>query len=88
MSHSKSTKRGRSQYVEVWNPRAKKFILECSRCGRRGFRAEILTDEFQFDLERQAISRELQRILSPLELDDQGLCSTCGAIPGEDSGES
>ncbi len=87
MSHSKNTKKGRSQYVEVWNPRAKKFILQCSRCGYRGYSAEILNDEFQADLERRAISRELQKILRPLELDGQGFCASCGAIPSEDNSD-
>lgn len=77
MSHSKMTKRGRSQYVDSWNPRAKKFIVGCAACGRTGFQPHILDPEFPQDAEHRFIRESLEKILEPLELDDAGLCAVC-----------
>jgi hypothetical protein len=77
MSHSKPSKRGRSQYVEVWNPRAKRFIISCAICGHTGFNPSILDSGFGNTLEKQAIRGSLQRTLDPLALDEFGRCSVC-----------
>jgi hypothetical protein len=79
MSHSKITKRGRSHYVDQWNPRAKRFVVSCGSCGHTGFRPDILQDGFANTLEKQAIVKELQSTLEPLPLDESGRCSVCAA---------
>jgi len=80
MSHSKMTKRGRSHYVESWNPDAKRFINECKICGKKGFKPSILEDGFWEDYVHRAILCELERTLSPLPLDELGRCETCAKI--------
>jgi hypothetical protein len=82
MSHSKSTKRGRSQYVERWNSRAKRFIVSCALCGHTGFSPRILEHGFAKTLEKQAIVGELQATLQPLHLDELGRCTVCAANAG------
>jgi hypothetical protein len=83
VSHSKLTGRGRSLYLEKWNPSAQRFIVTCVHCARTGFRPEILEDDFAFSMERQAVLSELQRVLKPLPLDAVGRCKVCAGIePG------
>ena len=41
MSHSKYTKRGKSLYIEKWNPSAKRFINTCVICGAQGYNPSI-----------------------------------------------
>ena len=83
MSHSKMTKRGRSLYIESWNPSAQKYINTCSLCGRRGYSPAIEEADFTNplhkigDLEWAAIYRELTKILKPLPLDANGRCADC-----------
>lgn len=84
MSHSKMTKRGRSQYVEKWNPTAKRFINICTLCGARGYSPTVDEDGFVYnnakeitDFEHRAIREELRSILSPLPLDGLGRCPDC-----------
>ena len=79
MSHSKFTKRGHSYYVERFNPRAKRFIIECRLCGHTGFTPSVLSPDFASTLEMKAIRETLQSILEPLELDDLGRCPVCAA---------
>ena len=80
MSHSKMTKRGRSHYVETWNPKAKNYIVSCFYCGKTGFKPSILEHEFAKNLEKKAIVNELQKTLSPLVLDNEGRCDICSKI--------
>ena len=87
MSHSKMTKRGRSHFVESWNPKAKNFINTCALCGARGYSPTIDEDGFVYEgearfpnFEHRAIRDELTRILSPLPLDSLGRCQTCSAV--------
>ena len=83
MSHSKMTKRGKSLFVESWNPKAKKFINECVLCGKRGFAPSVLEEGFvhpspnETNFEHHAIRAELSAILSPLALDSLGRCEVC-----------
>jgi len=77
MSHSKMTKKGRSHYLESWNPRAKKFIRACAGCGRRGFDPRVLKEDFPKDAEYSVIRQQLEEVLQPLELDAAGLCVVC-----------
>ncbi len=78
MSHSKMTKRGRSQYVEAWNPAAKKFINTCALCGAQGYSPSIEEEGFlQADAAHRAMQAELRRILQPLPLDHLGRCAVC-----------
>ncbi len=81
MSHSKMTKRGCSQYIEKWNPSAKKYIHTCVLCGRLGYNPAIEEDGFQNgDPERTAIYAELRKTLEVLELDSLGRCRACAKI--------
>ena len=84
MSHSKTTKRGRSLYIEKWNPTAKRFINTCSICGARGYSPTIDDDGFVYDdagnivnSEHRAIRAELKSVFKPLLLDSLGRCSDC-----------
>ena len=84
MSHSKTTKRGRSLYVEKWNPAAKKFIQACAVCGAQGYHPGIDDDGFVCngageisDFEHRAIRSELNRVFKPLALDALGRCAEC-----------
>ena len=86
MAHSKYTKRGKSLYVESWNPDAKRFINECKLCGATGYRPSIDDDGFIYDasgkiadFKHRAIRDELQRIMKPLWLDELGRCRDCAA---------
>ena len=91
MSHSKKTKRGRSLYIESWNPTAKKFINTCVLCGAQGYRPSIEEDGFVYneakkitDFEHWAILAELTRVLKPLPLDHLGRCPICAkSMDGE-----
>lgn len=83
MSHSKKIKRGYSLYVEKWNPYAKKFIVTCKLCGRRGYSPTIEEDGFCVDAEYAAILYELKRTLNKLQLDELGRCETCARIQDE-----
>ena len=82
MAHSKMTKRGRSQYVEVWNPAAKKFIVACALCGTQGYKPSIdeegfIRDGGRVNYEHSAIHAALTRTLKPLALDETGVCEDC-----------
>lgn len=81
MSHSKFNKRGRSLYIEKWNPYAKKFINECKLCGRRGYRPGIEAEGFkEEDPMYRAIYGELVTTMNKLELDGLGRCETCASL--------
>ena len=85
MSHSKMTKKGRSHFVESWNPSAKRFICSCAVCGAQGYDPSIDEDGFVSengvtDHEHRAIRAELKQILSPLPLDHLGRCEICARV--------
>ena len=80
MSHSKFTKRGRSLYIEKWNPYAKKFINVCKLCGRKGYSPGIEQEGFCNDPMYRAIHCELVSTLTRLELDELGRCETCAKL--------
>ena len=83
MSHSKLTRRGRSLYLEKWNPSAKKYICTCALCGKQGYSPAILEPDFVSapgklqNLERYAIREELIKTLCALPL-DAGTCMAYG----------
>ena len=77
MSHSKTTKKGYSLYIEKWNPKAKKYINTCALCSNRGYNPSIEQEGFIDDLEQRAIYNELKKIFSVLALDDCGMCIDC-----------
>lgn len=83
MSHSKMTRRGKSHYLNSWNPRAKRFIVSCTLCGHVGFRPEILDPDFASSTERRVIRSELEAVLKPLQLDSVGRCETCASVSGK-----
>ena len=80
MSHSKMTKRGRSLYLEEWNPSAKKFINVCKICGRRGYSPSIEAEGFCDSPKRKAIYGELKQTLPILPLDELGRCEVCAKL--------
>lgn len=85
MSHSKLTKRGRSLYLDKWNPSAKKYVNVCKICGSQGYNPVILETDF-YDKrpnvysKKRAIYEELTRILKPLPLDSMDRCEICAKI--------
>ena len=86
MSHSKKTKKGKSLYVEKWNPSAKKFISACAVCGKQGYNPSIEEEGFLHpsegvtNYEHRAIYAEITAIYSPLPLDSLGRCEDCARI--------
>ena len=80
MSHSKIEKRGKSLYLDTWNPSAKRFIVSCVSCGATGFSITVLKSDFGSSLEKEAIKRALERAMQPLPLDAQGRCETCAKL--------
>lgn len=80
MSHSKYTKRGRSLYIENWNPYAKKYINTCTVCGYKGYSPAIEQDDFCQTTENKAIYEELTKTLCKLELDELGRCKDCARV--------
>ncbi len=86
MSHSKTTKRGKSLYVDKWNPYAKKYINTCSICGKQGYKPSVDEDGFTndakrlSDLEPRVIRSELRKILEPLAVDSMGRCAQCAKL--------
>ena len=87
MSHSKYTKRGRSLYVENWNPDSKRFINTCAVCGAQGYSPTIDEEGFVFDKANNVNDRihlvirdELTKIYAPLPLDELGRCEQCAKI--------
>ena len=83
MSHSKTNKRGRSLYVESWNPAAKNYIHTCVLCGHKGYNPSIEEEGFCDDYVRRAIYRELTKTLPPLHLDEWGRCEACARLIDE-----
>lgn len=78
MSHSKLSKKGKSLYIDNWNPSAKKYINTCVLCGKRGYSPAIEEKDFLNSLERKAIYDELTKMFnSSLSVDDFGRCSDC-----------
>lgn len=78
MSHSKFLKRGKSHYIDNWNPSASKYINVCTICGRRGYGTAILEQDFIVDYERKAIYDELTKMFeSSLTVDSYGRCEDC-----------
>ena len=81
MSHSKFTKRGRSLYLDNWNPAAKKYINTCVICGHKGYSPAIDEEDFcDIYLENGAIKVELKSTLKPLPLDELGRCEQCARV--------
>ncbi len=88
MSHSKYNKRGRSLYLDNWNPDAKKYIHECKICGYKGYSPAIEHPDFLSDTDKEpfafavnkAIYEELTKTFSVLELDELGRCKDCARI--------
>ena len=77
MSHSKTTKKGYSLYIEKWNPKAKKYINTCKICGAQGYNPSIGCDGFADERIRRVMREELKKTLPKLALDDYGRCEIC-----------
>ena len=77
MSHSKMTKRGRSLYLEQWNPNAKKYINTCKICGHRGYSPVIEQEDFCNEPLNGVIYSELKSTFTVLPLDELGRCEMC-----------
>ncbi len=88
MSHSKYNKRGRSLYLDKWNPNAKKYINECKICGYKGYSPAIEHPDFLTERDKdpnvfplnKLIYKELTKTFSLLELDEFGRCESCAQI--------
>ena len=74
------TRRGKSLYIESWNPDAKRFINTCIICGHKGYSPSIEDDGFCDQPFRRAIYDELKKTLKPLPLDSLGRCEQCAAV--------
>lgn len=92
MSHSKKLKRGKSFYIENWNPSAKRFVNTCALCGAQGYDPGIDEEGFVYDasmkmvhFEHRAIRDELKSVLEPLPVDDLGRCAVCAKLMDKQS---
>ncbi len=83
MSHSKMTKRGKSVYLDLWNPEAKKYILTCKLCRHRGYSPVIEEEAFTQTPPNGVIYYELKKTLPPLSLDEFGRCEQCARLQKE-----
>lgn len=80
MSHSKYTKRGKSLYLESWNPAAKKYINTCIICGHKGYSPVIEEEGFCDTVPNGVIYTELKKTLPVLPLDELGRCEECARV--------
>ncbi len=86
MSHSKFTKRGKSLFIESWNPATKKHINTCVLCGTQGYNPSIDDEGFigeegkAKNFEHRAMRDELRKVMKPLALDELGRCETCAKV--------
>lgn len=80
MSHGKFTKRGRSLYLENWNPSAKKYINTCKICGHSGYSPVIEEEGFCSVVPNGVIYEELKKTLPRLPLDELGRCEHCASL--------
>lgn len=92
MSHSKKTKRGRSLYLDQWNPAARRFVVSCALCGREGYSPSIEKEGFEKEgdarnFEHRAAAAELMRVYPPLSLDALGRCEVCARAMEGKKGE-
>ena len=78
MSHSKLIKRGRSLYLEKWNPAAKRLIHTCGICGQSGYSPAI--EDPAFRAAHRAVFEAFTKTLPPMALDEYGRCAACAAI--------
>jgi hypothetical protein len=79
MSHSKPQNRGKSLYLENWNPRAKSYLLACAKCGHIGFSPSILDPGFDDTLEKKAIKKALVGTHRSIHINDAGVCEQCSS---------
>lgn len=84
MSHSKFTKRGRSLYLESWNPSAKKYINTCIICGHKGYSPVIEQECFTDTVPNRVIYEELKKTMQCLPLDELGRCECCARAQDRD----
>ena len=80
MSHSKTTKRNFSLYLEKWNASAKKYINVCCICGKKGYSPVVKQEGFCSDSNKAVICQELTRTLRVMALDDLGRCEVCARV--------
>ena len=77
MSRSTKRQQGKSYYLDKVNPRAKKYLVNCSLCGHVGYDPKV--DEGAYsEMERNNhLKEEVTRLYEPLELNKEGLCENC-----------
>ncbi len=82
MSHSKHTRRGNSYSLDAWNSHAKRYVVACAICGRKGIDPRGLMSPSLSEW----VKRELLAVGEPLELDAGGNCIECSqAVAGASS---
>jgi hypothetical protein len=72
MSQSKEKERGKSNYLDDFNPAARRHVVACISCGKRGSNPATLENETN-----PYIVQEISRMFEPLSLDDSGVCDVC-----------
>ena len=86
MWRRKKENRGKSLFVEKWNPSAKKFINTCAICGKQGYKPSIAEEGFIHPApnvtnhEHDAIFSELSSVYEPLALDSLNRCENCAKL--------
>ena len=80
MSHSKFNRRGRSLYLESWNPSTKKYINTCKVCGHQGYSPVIEEEGFCDQQINRVIYAELKQTYTKLALDEFGRCEYCAKV--------
>ncbi len=75
------SKRGASLYLGKWNPYAKKYIVICSVCGKKGYSPAVEEEDFcRLNWENELIQKALRKNFSKLELDSLDRCAICAKL--------
>ncbi len=79
MSHSKRRQQGKSYYLDRVNPKAKKYLTNCTLCGHIGYDPRI-DEGYYSEMDRNPhLKEEVTRLYDPLQLNEEGLCENCAA---------
>ena len=87
-------KRGQSFYAEVLNPSTKRFLHQCSLCGRVGLKPDASSGDYDTIRDEKTVNRHqkldkliqkievesLQRVYEPWPLDKVGHYEVCARL--------
>ncbi len=77
MSHSKKRGQSKSLYLDSWNPAAKKYLVACGVCGKKGYKPTVAEFKTSESRRERMIFKELDRLFDLLDLSKAGICREC-----------